>query len=54
MMKLVLFDFSKDSLRRMMIPSECSTEETGILHMVKMRTLSPELSVLETCEIVIH
>lgn len=54
MMKSVLLDFSKDSLRRMMIPSDCSTEETGIPHMGKMRTLSPELLDLETCEIVIR
>ncbi len=48
MMKLVLFDFSKGSQRRMMIPSEFSIEETGIPHMGKMRTLSPELLVLAT------
>lgn len=52
MMKLVLFDFSKDSQRRMMTPSEFSTEETGLPHMGKMQTLSPELLVLATCLIV--
>lgn len=37
-----------------MIQSEYLTEETGIPHMGKTPTLSPELSVLENCEIVFH